>query len=154
MGTPRLNGARTMSERACTGTVLDTFNTPPCAALLGYEFITVDREAQSMTVAFQGTPEMLNPAGTIQGGLLTAMLDDVMGSMIVVLTDGEKRPASVDLHTQFLRPAKPGKLIGEACIRHMTNSTAFTEATLKNDAGEIVATAVQTQRLFPIRKGQ
>ena len=134
-----------------SGTALDNFPTPPCARTLGYRFLSVDCEAQSMRVQFEATPEMLNPAGTVQGGFLIAMLDDVMGSMIVVLTDGEKIPASVDLHNQFLRPAKPGAFVGEARLIHMTNSTAFTEATLYNEAGEAVATARQTQRLFPAR---
>lgn len=137
-----------------SGTVLDHFPTPPCARLLGYEFLSVDREAKSMRVRFQATPEMLNPAGTIQGGFLTAMLDDVMGSMMVVLTEGEKGPVSVDLHMQFLRPAKPGVFIGEARVTHMTNSTSFTEATLYDEAGEAVAIARQTQRLFPIKRGR
>lgn len=137
-----------------SGTVLDDWPTPPCAKLLGYEFLSVDREAQSMRVKFIATPEMLNPAGSVQGGFLTAMLDDVMGSMLVVLTNGEKGPVSVDLHMQFLRPAKLGALIGEARVIHMTNSTAFTEATLFNDANEAVASARQTQRLFPVRRGR
>ncbi|MEL7486705.1 MAG: PaaI family thioesterase [Pseudomonadota bacterium] len=135
-----------------TGTALDGFPQPPCAKLLGFEFLSVDREALSMRVAFQATPDMLNPAGTVQGGFLTAMLDDVMGSMLVVLSDGEKAPASVDLHMQFLRPAKPGRLVGEARVKHQTNSTAFTEATLYDEAGAALAAATQTQRLFPVRR--
>ena len=119
--------------------------------MLGYRFQSVDREAKTMRVRFEATAEMLNPAGTVQGGFLVAMLDDVMGSMIVVLTDGGKIPASVDLHTQFLRPAKPGAFVGEARLIHMTNSTAFTEATLYDEAGKAAATARQTQRLFPAR---
>lgn len=134
-----------------TGTVLDTFPQPPCAKLLGYEFLSIDREAQTMRVKFLATEAMLNPAGTIQGGFLTAMLDDVMGSMMVVLTEGEKAPISVDLHTQFLRPAMPGALIGEARVRHVTKSTVFTEGSLATEDGEVVATAIQTQRLFPVR---
>lgn len=137
-----------------TGTVLDQMPQPPCAKMLGYEFLSADRDALSMKVRFLATPEMLNPAGNVQGGFLTAMLDDVMGSMLVVLTDAEKGPVSVDLHMQFLRPAKPGLFVGEARIIHMTNSTAFTEATLYDEAGEAVATARQTQRLFPIKRGQ
>ncbi|MEO0880633.1 MAG: PaaI family thioesterase [Pseudomonadota bacterium] len=135
-----------------TGTVLDYFPKPPCASLLGYEFVSFDRERQMMRVRFTGTPAMLNPAGSIQGGFLTAMLDDVMGSMLVVLTNGEKGPISVDLHTQFLWPAKPGLITGEARVRHMTNSTAFTEASLTSEDGDLIATAIQTQRLFPVRK--
>ena len=80
---------------------------------------------------------------------------------------GKEKPAPTDtaldrmpaicicrFHMQFLRPARPGPFVGEARIPHMTNSTAFTEATLYNEAGEAAATARQTQRLFPIRRGQ
>ncbi len=137
--------------KQATGTVLDAMPAPPCARLLRYRFLSVDRAAKTMRVSFTASSDMLNPAGTIQGGFLTAMLDDVMGSMIVVLTDGEKYPASIDLHARFLRPAKPGALTGEARLAHMTSSLAFTEADLYDEAGELVASAIQTQRLFPIR---
>ena len=130
------------------GAALDRFPEPPCARLLGYEFLSADREAKSIRVRFRAGEEMLNPAGAVQGGFLTAMLDDAMGSMIVVLTDAEKRPASVDLHIQFLRPAYVGAFVAEARVMHMTKGTAFTEATLYDEAGEAVATARQTQRLF------
>ena len=136
---------------APTGTALDAFPMPPSARLLGYEFVSADREAGTMRVRFRATAAMANPAGAVQGGFLTAMLDEVMGSMLVVLTDGEKAPVSVDFHTQFLRPASPGLLTGEARLIHMTASTAFTEATLCDEAGGVLATARQTQRLFALR---
>lgn len=144
-----------MAEKASftkeSGTALDGWPMPNCARTLGYEFLSVDREAGVMRVAFTATEAMTNPRGGVQGGFLTAMLDDVMGSMLVVLTDGAKAPVSVDLHTQFLRPAAPGRLVGEARLRHSTGSTAFTEATLYNEAGEAVASAVQTQRLIALK---
>ena len=101
-----------------SGTVLDSIPQPSCAAFLGYEFLSVDHEARSMRVRFQGTDKMLNPRGGVQGGFLTAMLDDAMGSMIVVLTKGRKGPASVDIHTQYLRPAAPGPLTCDAEVVH------------------------------------
>ncbi len=133
-----------------TGTALDAFPTPPCARTLGFKFLSLDRDAQAMRAEFQATDAMLNPRGTTQGGFLTAMLDDAMGFMIVALTNGEKAPASVDLHTQFLRPAPAGAYVAEARLKHMTGSTAFTEATLYGAEGDAVAAAVQTQRLFSI----
>ncbi|MEO1014467.1 MAG: PaaI family thioesterase [Pseudomonadota bacterium] len=135
-----------------TGTALDAFPAPPCAQLLGFKFLSLDRDAKTIRAGFEATEAMLNPRGMTQGGFLTAMLDDAMGFMIVALTNGEKAPASVDLHTQFLRPAPAGAYVGEARLKHMTNSTAFTEATLYDAQGEAVAAAVQTQRLFPIPK--
>ena len=137
-----------------SGTVLDHVPMPASGKLLGYEFIALDREEKSIRVAFTGTEALLNPAGTIQGGILTAMLDDAMGSMMVALYDGEKVPSSVDIHTQYMRPALPGRFICEARLKYATNSTAFTEATLYNDKDEAVAHAVQTARLFPMRRAK
>ncbi|MEL7490490.1 MAG: PaaI family thioesterase [Pseudomonadota bacterium] len=139
------------SFAAGTGTALDQFTMPACSKTLGYEFVSVDRDAQTMEVRFTATADMVNPMGNVQGGFLMAMLDDVMGSMMVVLTDAKKGPVSVDFHTQFLRPAKVGVFVGKGRVKHMTNSTVFTEATLYSTDGEAVASAVQSQRLFPIR---
>lgn len=133
-----------------SGTALDRFDMPPCAVFLGYEFLSVDRERWRMRVKFKGSPQMLNPRGGVQGGFLTAMLDDAMGSMVVVLTDGEKGPASVDIHSQFLRPVGAEEIICEAELVHMTKNSAFTRATLFSKNGDVVATATQTARLLDI----
>jgi uncharacterized protein (TIGR00369 family) len=135
-----------------SGTALDEIPQPPCAKFLGYEFVSIDRERGRMRVRFRGTEAMLNPRGGVQGGFLTAMLDDAMGSMVVALTDGRKGPASVDIHTQYLRPVGAGPLDCEAEIVHMGKSTVFTRATLYNEAGDIVATASQTARLMDIAR--
>jgi uncharacterized protein (TIGR00369 family) len=132
------------------GTVLDRIDMPACAAFLGYELLSIDRERGRLRVRFRGSSQMLNPRGGIQGGFLTAMLDDAMGSMVVALTDGAKGPASVDIHTQFLRPAGIETLTCEAELVYMTKNSAFTRATLMNEAGEIVATATQTAKLLDI----
>ncbi len=131
-----------------TGTLLDKFEMPPAAKFLGFEFIELDRENMTMRVHFEATKHMLNPRGSIQGGFLTAMLDEVMGSMILALT--QKGPASMDLHTQFLRPAHPGQILGEAKVTHLGKSTAFTEGTLFDEEGKKLAFAVQTQKLLTI----
>ncbi len=133
-----------------SGTVLDRIPMPACAAFLGYEFLSIDRERNRMRVKFKGAPDMLNPRGGVQGGFLTAMLDDAMGSMVVALTDGARAPASVDIHTQFLRPAGLEPLTCEAELVFQTRNSAFTRATLFNEKGEIVAMATQTAKLFDI----
>jgi acyl-coenzyme A thioesterase PaaI-like protein len=40
-----------------------------------------------------------------------------------------------------LRPAKPGRLLARATLRHRTRRLAFCEATVEQDGGEIVAEA-------------
>lgn len=133
-----------------SGTPLDKVPQPGCAKFLGYRCLSVDREAKTVRVSFTASEQMLNPRGTVQGGFLTAMLDDTMGSMIVVLTDGAKAPASIDIHTQFIAPAFPGPVNCEAELVHMTKSTAFTRASLHDDKNQLIATATQTARLFDL----
>ena len=49
--------------------------------------------------------------------------------------------SAADLKIDFLRPAKPGRLVARATVRHRTKRLAFCEATVEQDGGEIVAEA-------------
>src|SRR5580700_1813127 len=51
---------------------------PPAAALLGWELISIDPDAGTIEVAYRADERFLNPVGVIQGGFLTAMLDEAM----------------------------------------------------------------------------
>jgi uncharacterized protein (TIGR00369 family) len=48
---------------------------------------------------------------------------------------------TADLKVDFLRPAKPGRLIARATVRHRTRRLAFCEATVEQSHGEVVAEA-------------
>ena len=67
-------------------------------------------DAGTIEVAFTASDQFLNPAGVIQGGFLAAMLDDTLGpALVATLGPGQFAPTT-DLHVQFLRPARPGRL--------------------------------------------
>ena len=77
---------------------------------LGFQLLELDVKAGTARVQFEGKPEFANPTGYIQGGMQSAMLDDVMG-MIGMLKIGPKAMAStIDLHVHFLRPVRQGKI--------------------------------------------
>jgi uncharacterized protein (TIGR00369 family) len=117
---------------------------PPAAELLGFKLIEIDPEAGAIEVAFTATEQFLNPAGTIQGGFLAAMLDDTLGpALVATLGDGEWAPTT-DLHVQFLRPAAPGELRGSGRIVRRGKDVAFMAGELRNGEGELVATATAT----------
>ena len=117
---------------------------PPAAELLGWKLVEVDPDAGTIEVAFAATDQFLNPAGTIQGGFLAAMLDDTLGPVLVAtLSDGEWAPTT-DLHVQFLKPAKPGKLRGTAQIVRRGRDMAFLAGELRDAKGDLVATATAT----------
>jgi uncharacterized protein (TIGR00369 family) len=132
-----------------TGTALDEFPSPPCAKLLGWRFIEARPDEGWIRIGFEGKPEFLNPSGFIQGGLLTAMLDDTMGPAVVTHTKGAFYPVSIDLNVQFLGAAKPGPLFCEAKVVQLGKSIGFVEGVLTDGEGRIVARATQSVRLVP-----
>jgi uncharacterized protein (TIGR00369 family) len=117
---------------------------PPAAILLGWELVAVDPAAGTIEVAFTATDQFLNPAGVIQGGLLAAMLDDTLGpALVATLGPGQFAPTT-DLHVQFLRPARPGRLTGRGRVVRRGQEVAFLSGELLDDSGQVVATAVAT----------
>lgn len=117
---------------------------PPAAELLGFKLIEIDPDQGTIEVSFTATEQFLNPAGTVQGGLLAAMLDDTLGpALVATLGDGEWAPTT-DLHVQFLRPASPGELRGHGRIVRRGKDVAFMAGELRDGAGELVATATAT----------
>ena len=75
--------------------------------------------------AFDGRAEFCNPAGFIQGGILSAMLDDTMGPAVFVMTDGRLFTSTISLTVNFLAPAKPGPIIGEARVTQLGKTIAL-----------------------------
>ncbi len=131
-------------------TIFDEFPTPPCALLLGWTLLEQDPERGWVKLAFEAKREFLNPAGFVQGGLLTAMLDDTMGPALLVMTNGRFYSTSIDLNVSFLAPARAGRLIGEGRVVQLGKTIAFLEAQLSNDDGTPVARATSSARLVPI----
>ena len=85
----------------------------------------MDPEAETIEVAFTATERFLNPAGDVQGGFLAAMLDDTLGpALVATLGPGQFAPTT-DLHVQFLRPARPGRLTGRGRVVHRGKDIAF-----------------------------
>jgi uncharacterized protein (TIGR00369 family) len=117
---------------------------PPAAELLGFKLVEIDPDQGTIEVSFTATEQFLNPAGTVQGGFLAAMLDDTLGpALVATLGDGEWAPTT-DLHVQFLRPAAPGELRGHGRIVRRGKDVAFMAGELRNGDGELVATATAT----------
>src|SRR6266700_6901743 len=122
---------------------------PSAATLLGWELVAVDPDAGTIEVAFTASDQFLNPAGVIQGGFLAAMLDDTLGpALVATLGPGQFAPTT-DLHVQFLRPARPGRLTGRGRIVRRGKDVAFLAGELLDDSGQIMAAAMATAQIRP-----
>ena len=133
-------------------TALDDLPLPPCARLLGWHVLDARPADGWIRIGFTGRPEFLNPAGFVQGGFLTAMLDDSMGPAVFAMTQGALYTATIDLNVSFLAPAKPGPLFGEGQVLQLGKTVGFVEAKLMDAAGTVVARATSTVRLVPAAK--
>jgi uncharacterized protein (TIGR00369 family) len=120
---------------------------PPAATVLGWELVAVDPDAGTIEVSFTATDRFLNPVGVVQGGFLAAMLDDTLGpALVATLGPGEFAPTT-DLHVQFLRPARPGRLVGRGRIVRRGKDIGFLAGELLDESGTVVATATATAHI-------
>jgi uncharacterized protein (TIGR00369 family) len=120
---------------------------PAAAATLGWELVSVSPDEGTIEVAFTATEAFLNPAGFIQGGFLAAMLDDTLGPALVAgLEPGDFAPTT-DLHVQFVRPARPGRLTGRGRVVRRGRDVGFLAGELLDADGTIVAVATATVQI-------
>ena len=133
-------------------TALDNLAVPPSAKLLGWHLIDAKPKEGWIKVGFDGQAEFCNPAGFVQGGLLSAMLDDTMGPAVMVMTEGKLYTTTISLTVNFLAPAKPGPITAEAKVTQLGKTIAFVEGRLMAEDGTLLATASVSVRLIEAAK--
>ena len=129
-------------------TALDRLEAPPSSRLLGWHLLDARPEAGWIRIGFDGKREFCNPAGFIQGGLLSAMLDDTMGPAVLVMSEGRRYTTTISMTVNFLSPAKPGPIIAEARVTQLGKTIAFVEGKLMAEDGTVLATATASERLL------
>ena len=133
-------------------TALDHLAAPPSAKLLGWHLIDARPAEGWIRIGFDGKPDFCNPAGFVQGGILSAMLDDTMGPAVFVMTEGKLFTSTISLTVNFLAPAKPGPIVGEAKVTQLGKTIAFVEGKLMCADGAVLATATTSARLVETAK--
>ena len=89
----------------------------------------------------------LNPDGSVQGGMMTSMLDDVTSLLIIFETNGKIYPASTDLHSSHHRPLFQGKVKAKATLIRKGKNIATTRGELFDQEGRVATTLVHTAYL-------
>ena len=123
---------------------------PAYAKLLGMR--PLHAEPGNVRFEFRPGEQLLNPVGVIQGGFVTAMLDETMGpAALSELGPGFAVP-TLELKVSFLRPTYPGRLVADARVVHRGKSVVFMEGALFDEDGAKLATATATARIVPYKK--
>lgn len=82
---------------------------PPIHHLLGGHNIQWDNEKRDISVNYIATENFTNPRGTVEGGMICAMLDDAMG-ILAALNQSKKPAATINLSMDFFRPCNVGEV--------------------------------------------
>ncbi len=125
---------------------------PPSARFLGMELVEIDIEQGYVKLTFDPKPELLNFNGVIQGGFLSAMMDDAMGFNAFVHLGMKTGLASIDLHTHFMRPVPMGMVTVEAHVTRAGKSVVFMESKLFDHKGRLAARSTTSSRVIPLGK--
>ena len=77
----------------------------------------------------------------VHGGAIATLADEALASVAFTAAEEGETTVTADLKVDFLRPARPGRLVARATLRHRTRRLAFCEATVEQEGGQIVAEA-------------
>jgi len=120
---------------------------------LGREVISVDAKSGEVQLRFLADRQFANRHGTVQGGMLAAMLDSATGNAVMANLPSDRTAVTTRLDTTFVKPAALGPLTATARIVRQDNLLIFAEAKLLDSSGQIVAHARAELLVRERRKG-
>ena len=127
---------------------------PRAAATLGLEFVEADVENGTIELAFTATEAFTNPTGNVLGAFQAAMLYDTVGPALLATLEPDQFQSTLGLNVTFLRPVRPGRIVGKGRIVHRDGDMAFLAASLFDRHGTLIATATATARVIPLDRAR
>ncbi len=126
---------------------------PPATQHLGLRFIAAEPGSGTIRVEFSPRQEFTNPRGQVQGGFLSAMLDDALSGALATTLEVDEFAVTIESKVNFIRPAGLGTILGEAEVEHRGRSIAFLRGVLRDLDGATLATATATAQVLRNREG-
>lgn len=75
---------------------------------LGCEFVSM--QDNIITIALEAKTHHLNPIGIVHGGVLSSLLDNAMG-IVVMMARPEDKVVTTNLNVHFVAPLYEGRLV-------------------------------------------
>ncbi len=138
---PNYNSTETKGNVALAIEILGP--SPECFIMM--EGRVEDFEPDSrLSVSFPVKKEYCNPAGTMQGGLITGAFDNVFGPLCYLATR-TTATTTIDLLTHYHRPILPGdRLLITAAVKTKGRTKVHMVADAYNSEGKLIASASST----------
>jgi len=123
--------------------------TPPFNDYLGVEIVRNSSGVAEATIELG--PHHLNLRGVAHGGVVTGLLDSVLGAAVISAIPDDWWCATTSMSTQFVDGAGAGKLIGSGRVTRFGRHVAFASGEVRDSDNRIIATAQGTWHLWPQR---
>ena len=118
------------------------FGTFFLARLLGLDITYGEADC---TVRCEVKEFMYNPQGSLHGGLIATILDISMGHL---LTHKAGVGMTLQMNTQYIKPARSGIVQARATFLRRGRSINYLESRMTDPEGELMASATSTWRLL------
>ena len=109
---------------------------------LSIEYIELTDDEFIFSCCFK--EECSNPMGFVQGGMITAALDDATSAAMISGYEQKKVPMTTNLHVLFHRPLAIGPAKMKVKIIKLGRSSATSEGRIYNNEDKLVATLLHT----------
>ena len=125
------------------GKLLEFVREFPFFKMLGIELIDVKPRWAKTQLAIR--PELHNPSGVIQGGVIATLLDTTIAQSILMTDEYQAARetrgtlSTIDLHVKYLRPARAGVLQCEAEVIQLGKRVIHARAVLRDDQAKEIA---------------
>ena len=126
----------------------------PASAYLGLEILDADQDERWVKVAFNAGEQLCNLWGGIQGGLVAAMLDDVMAFAVGLDLDWGEISPTLEIKVSMLNAARPGRIYGEGRVIKRGKSVGFIEGELRDESGKVLATGSSTATFVRLKRAE
>lgn len=97
----------------------------------------------TLTAAIEVGEELLNPFGSAHGGVLAALIDHVLGAVLLPLVPRGAWPATTEFKMNFLAPVAPGTLTATSTVLSLTKRTGIVRIEASS-GGRLVGLALGT----------
>lgn len=130
------------------GLVNGTLPLNTIARTLGYDIVEADKGRVVITA--QPNADLLNPSGTVHGGLSATLLDSCMGLAVLTTLDKGLAQTTLEFKISFMRPVTPetGTIRAEGIVLNSGRRVGTAEGRLTDGQGRLLAHATTTCLIF------
>jgi uncharacterized protein (TIGR00369 family) len=100
--------------------------------------------AGEVRLGWEARPDHRNLQGLVHGGILATLADIAMGLAVRTVVGPRRRHVTIDLHVQYLRPARPGRLEALGSVVRVGTHVAVAEGSVMDAAGRLLVRASGT----------